>query len=228
MALDLADHVFHILENQHALFEFLGEHDWGFSMEDGTLSFAAADDGRPIADCPAQVLGSQSDGDGSWLWGWANVQSQIPEVLLRAVQGVREQAEVEGSELFLESGPIESDDDMLGPTLAIIAAGAANLYTYYACGYDGGCLFVGLESPPPGLREGGGRAARRVVHILQMGISALEFDHRRAVLAYLGEPGEVRGDRMTWTFGPESLEVTFDEQGRIARMATSETPRARS
>ncbi len=227
MALELADHVFRILENQQALFDFLGEHRWGYAMEDGLLTLTSAADGRILADCPAQVLGSQSDADGSWLWAWANEQSQIPKNLLRAVESVRSQAEAEGNALFTASEPIEpeEDDDLFGPRLAIVAAGAANLYTYYACGYDGGCLFVGIESPPPGVRTVGD--ATRAVHALQMGLSALDFDHRRAALAYLGEPIVRRGDTLIWTLGPEAVALTFDDRDRIARIETTQAPKPR-
>lgn len=223
MALDLADHVFRILENQQALHEFLGEHDWGFSMDDGTLSFADGS-GREIASCPVQILGSQSDYDGTWLWGWANEQSGIPDGLLRAIGQVRAMAEEEGNELFLDPSPIETEGDNSGPELAIISAGAAGLFTYYACRYDGGCLFVGLDSAPEGVHVG--RDAPRAARVMQAGISALDFDHRRAAIAYLGEPTSRDGGSLAWTLGPSTLEVDFDPMGRIAELRMALAPRS--
>lgn len=222
MALELADHVFRMLEHQQALREFLGEHGWGFSMDDGLLAFAD-ESGREMASCPAQILGSQSEYDSTWLWGWANEQSGIPDDLLRAIGRVRAMAEEEENDLFLDPGPIETEGDNSGPELAIIAAGAAGLFTYYACGYDGGCLFVGLDSAPEGVQVG--RDALRAARVMQAGISALDFDHRRAALAYLGEPDSRAGESLAWRFGPSALEVDFDPQGRITEIRTTLAPR---
>lgn len=71
------------LARQLALRDFLGQHNWYLNSRKGTVDF---DNGRVF---PIQLIGSESEFDGSWLWAWANKHLQRPRHLLRSVKLVR-------------------------------------------------------------------------------------------------------------------------------------------
>lgn len=229
MALVLEDHVFRVLENQLRLYELLGEHRWDFNMDQGSLVFSTSAPGgvlkrllakvpRVLATCPVQLIGSESDADATWLWAWANAQSQIPEHLLRGVEQVRDEARSQNRPEFVEASPIPLRHPRWGAELAIICTGHLGFFTYYACPYPGGALYAALVEAPEGIAPQ--RTARQAVQCMAAAISTLTFDHRPAVLAYLGEPAGQEGDTMRWSLGSEPVQISFDDQGRIANMTT--------
>lgn len=59
---------------------------WSLDLSKGDLLFTFSE--GVVATCPAQIVGSLDDGDGSWLWAWAN--PSIPESLQRDSSRVRE------------------------------------------------------------------------------------------------------------------------------------------
>jgi hypothetical protein len=58
----LEEHVATSLLRQYALSDFLGEHDWKATMSTGTVDFGK----KRIY--PIQILGSESEISGTWLW----------------------------------------------------------------------------------------------------------------------------------------------------------------
>src|SRR5262245_57082899 len=219
MSLDLEDHVFPVLEAQTKLYDFLGKHNWNFNMDTGVLTFTAAGDGRTLANCPVQILGSKSDYSNTWLWAWANEASGIPPSLLRWAEPLKTQARKERNSLFLSTNEVPLPRDRFDIELAIICTGFHGLLTYYACSYEGGCLFTAIESCPQA--QARARDVLLVSNVLNTGIGALDFNHKKAVLAYLGAPGEESAGRFRWRIGPEHLDVQFDSLGRIARWETT-------
>jgi hypothetical protein len=228
MALEIEDHVFAVVENQWRLYEYLGEHRWDFNMDEGVLVFSSAESGGLLgrflggkpevrAKCPVQLIGSESKSDGTWLWAWANERSQIPPPLRQGVERVRDDARAENRPVFVDANPIPLPHPHFGTELAIICTGHLGLFTYYACGHGGGALYVAIAEAPEGARQE--RTALQAISCMEMGIGALEFNHRRAVLAYLGEPSAQEGDAMEWQVGAERVRVRFDAQDRIAKMA---------
>jgi hypothetical protein len=163
-----------------------------------------------------QLIGSESRAEKTWLWAWANTESDLPPNLLRGIDRVREAAARENLSLFLEPAEIPVPRERFGAELAIICAGAMGAFTYYACGHSGGVLYAAVESPPQGFQPATGAQARQ--QTIQMGISLLGFDHRAAVVAYLGPPSAEEGDLLTWNMGDEWLRIRFDAEGRIADM----------
>jgi hypothetical protein len=218
MALTLEDHVFRVLENQGKLYDVLGEHNWSFGMATGTLTFVSEKQ-EPLASCPVQILGSKSEYSNTWLWAWANEASGIPTALLRWAETIKRQARAESRPLFLSGEEILLRRERFDAELAIICTGALGLFTYYACSYEGGCMFTAIERCPEAERMP--RDILLVSKIIETGICALDFDHKRAMLAYLGRPQRTENDRFHWMVGSQELIVTFDGLGRIAKWETT-------
>src|SRR5579862_258952 len=78
-----AEHAGASFEKQFRLSAVVGELPWQYSTESGILSF-----GNELR-FPAQILGTHAEGDNSWLWAWANQQSNLPKHITSASAQVR-------------------------------------------------------------------------------------------------------------------------------------------
>lgn len=215
MSLQLESHVLRVLENQFKLFEALGPHNWSFDMNEGTLAFTK-ESGEVLAKCPVQVLGTESKESNTWLWAWANPQSNIPAALLQGVKKVKEAAARENLPLFGAESGFLLEYERLGTELAVICTGYLGMFTYYACAYEGGAMYCAIERCPEAERIP--RTALLVNRVIFTAITTLEVSHRQAVTAYLGEPIAHTGDEFTWKAGTGEVKVRFDEQGRITKL----------
>ncbi|MDQ3813354.1 MAG: hypothetical protein M3347_05330, partial [Armatimonadota bacterium] len=88
----LSRHIASSLFKQHTLGRFLGEHNWSISLSGGVVDFGK---GRVY---PIQLIGTESELSGTWLWAWANTESSIPEQLLVCARQLRDFGEEEGIE----------------------------------------------------------------------------------------------------------------------------------
>jgi hypothetical protein len=62
----LVEHGLLALERQLMLQAVVGERDWQFDQDEGTIRFL------PDFAFPAQCIGTESERGKSWLWAWAN------------------------------------------------------------------------------------------------------------------------------------------------------------
>ena len=217
MNLQLEKYIFKILGNQKRLENYLGEYRWAFDMAQGLLVFTKKT-GELITKCPIQIIGTEGYKANTWMWAWANKKSNIPGNLLEGVNKVKQEAESDNQEIFLRS-EIELSEN-LGARLAIICAGFLNHFSYFACPYEGGCLYVTIEKSP--IEEERSRNLPSMVTTIQMGLSSLEFSHKDALLSYLGDkPVELGNNKLRWDFENGNIEVDLDEKGRIAKLNSS-------
>jgi hypothetical protein len=217
MSLKLEQHVFQGLESQMRLADYLGEdrYSWGFDMDTGLLTFTRDSDGHPIASLPVQLIGTESQHNGTWLWAWANEASHIPERLLQGVRQVREEGlRQKEARFFSPELPLEEN---LGTELSLIVTGHLGYAGFYRGPYEGGALYAAIERWPE--TDGESRGALRTIRVIETAIAGLTFDHREAVLAFLGEPASVDGSTLTWNLA-DPLHVEFDEHGRIADISS--------
>ena len=68
-------HALSALDQQLHVIDVVGEGSWQFDMGAGAVTFQAGTAARTV---PVQILGTESHGDHTWLWGWANAASGIP------------------------------------------------------------------------------------------------------------------------------------------------------
>lgn len=200
------------LHKQHAFGDYLGEHSWNFDLQTGLLSFGG---GRTF---PFQLLGSQSDGDGTWLWGWANTFIQASEAVLRCSIRLRELGAANGIAELAE--PEFACERVDGHMLAMLASGICNANAYYRCPYEGGAAFV--------LVDLGGPLPDPPVLLLRMETIFLNFimsyeiaDQRAALVSYARRRGvtvEPDGDVLRLST-PDGARVvaTFDSSNRLAK-----------
>ena len=202
---------------QQGLAELVGSASWGIDMGEGRLTIG----GHAF---PIQLLGSEAEGDGTWLWAWANVQSGLPPELVRFSEGLRERGECDGiAELSERSFPIERAN---GHEIGLVASGLArDGHAYYRAPYDGGALYVLLgDVPVPGAMD---VPAVRVPGVLGQVVSTFDLDHRALTTGFLADAGfapEDRGEVVSGRRGDDVVTVTFDARGRIGGMEGTIAP----
>lgn len=70
-------------ERQLIFGQIIGSSPWQFDMGKGQISFGSLE-------FPVQIIGSLSFNDNSWMWGWANAKSGMPENLLTQSNQIKE------------------------------------------------------------------------------------------------------------------------------------------
>lgn len=118
---------------QMVLADVLEERDWSVDIEKGQVHF-----GDDLA-YPIQLLGTESEADGTWLWAWANDESTLPPDLLKSCLSLRELGKAEKIPQLTEAS--FSIDSAGGHMLSMIASGLNLESCYYRGPYDGGALY---------------------------------------------------------------------------------------
>ncbi|WP_247686174.1 DUF6882 domain-containing protein [Micromonospora sp. C31] len=176
-----AEHVATGLARQMALGDVIGERGWQLDLTRGTVT--VCDDLR----YHVQLLGTESDEAGNWLWAWANEASEIPPALLRLSGWLREYGHRhEVAELTEPTFALRRAD---GHRLALLASGLTGR-CYYRGPYPGGAVFFRLDDAPPQITVP--IRPERVPSVLGQVIQSFPVDHRIAVDSFL------RGNGPTW------------------------------
>jgi hypothetical protein len=196
------------LEKQDRLVHVIGEHTHELDLETGKIRF-------DNVEFPFQVLGTESDNTLTWLWAWADEQTEIPEDLVAASKELRDWGKREAVQEFVIPAVDLGRAD--GRVISLIASEVCKASCFYRDGYEGGSLFILLfdnridNQPSFDLN----RLSKQFLDL----ISRYEFDHRNALLSYLKAKGLAPfegGSRMACTLGSgELLTAEFDNIGRI-------------
>jgi hypothetical protein len=206
-----AQHVITAMARQLALADLIGGRDWRVDIPAGMASF-----GTDLS-YPIQLLGTESEHDRSWLWAWANTQSNLPAGVLQAAGWLREYGQRSAvAELVEATFSLDRAD---GHQLALLAAGLTGR-CYYRGPYSGGALFFLLEGVPAEVLAPA-RPERAVTVITQV-LQAFPIDHRVAVQSFLQQQGwrvEAAPDAVTGHHpGGSTLRADLDQQGRVTRL----------
>ncbi|MEM7558627.1 MAG: DUF6882 domain-containing protein, partial [Planctomycetota bacterium] len=129
----LSKHIGSAFAKQLAFADFLGDRNWGVKISEGAATFG--DD----LSFPIQLLGTEADADESWLWAWANEQSNLPANLLIACNELRRNGSENGIRELTERSFSQSVAN--GHQISMIASGLNANCCYYRGPYDGGTLF---------------------------------------------------------------------------------------
>jgi hypothetical protein len=203
------DHVAAALERQLDLGERIGPCEWNFDMEAGTMTFSLPSEDRVV---PVQVLGSESDATGTWIWAWET--SRIPARLAESARRLRTIGEQKGArELHTPRVSLATAD---GEMLALLASGLLNAPGYYRAPFRGGAMFVLLEDAS--LRQPPARPAVRVSEVFPQAAGLLApAEQHRALTAYLRHHGfrvEGKSPTLRAELGGDVFSCSFDAEGR--------------
>jgi len=207
----LSQHIGTSFAKQLAFADLLGDRDWGVDISAGVATFG--DD----LTYPIQVIGTEADGDASWLWAWANEQSGLPPALLSACNEMRQFGVAnEIPELTERSFALEKAG---GHMISLIASGLNPKCCYYRGPYDGGAMFFLVCDPPDEIIAP--VAAERALATISQVVSHYDLDHRLTVTEFLGQQGfaiENAPESVVASRSDSRLEISFDATGRLTKM----------
>ena len=185
----------------------IGKSGWNVDIKNGRISFGdkSFDSG---------VLGTESESSHTWLWGWANKESGLPERAAaparRASKTLKDVPEFANASFWL-------DELHNGHNIAMVCCGITDGNTcYYRCPYDGGALFVQISGLPdeifaPLAPE---VLARQYLQVIQ----SLYCDHRLLAAGMLWLNGHDFKESASRIEGG-GITFDFEEAGGITRVA---------
>lgn len=199
-------------DKQECLAEMIGEGGWQLDVPAGRITF------RGTQTFPVQILGTEGEDAGTWLWSWANLQSGLPEPLLAAARQLQTYGSQNQVRELVE--PEVSLEAANGHLFSLIASGLCHADAYYRGPYEGGAVFLLLDAPT--LRSLADNSPMRFIRVFTQFIAAFSCNHRAAFNAYAGYKGfpvVVQNDVVTISFplGAE-IRAVFDGSGRLTEM----------
>lgn len=198
-------------DKQNDLYEVIGDNAWNVDTAAGTISFG------PGLVFPVQILGSFSHTSETWLWAWANAQSDLPAPLLSQAQQLRAYGELYGIELLTASEFDATEHDL--HLIGCIASGMCGASGYYLANYGQGTLVVTVKSEL--IDRVPKNDFARMASVFPQVISAVEMHHRPAFVHYAtqkGYPVTETADAVSAAIDSGTLTATFDHLGRLASL----------
>ena len=198
-------------EKQYNLSEVIGNNDWQIDMNTGTISF-----GDELT-FPMQILGSYAFESGTWLWGWANEASNIPDNLLVDTKKLKQLGEEYNIEfLAMPEYKMEATDIH---ALGLIASGKFESSAYYAGNYGSGILLVTLNSKEVDAVEYNEQG--RILSVLPEIIKVFAVNHKRTSTNYLEAKGYTLSESNNIYKAQKEdkiIEIEFDDMDRLTNL----------
>ncbi len=196
------------LEKQDKLDALIGEHLHELDLDAGAIRFNRFQ-------FPMQVIGTESDNTLTWLWAWADEQTELPTNLMQSAIQLRTWGAGEGiPEFTMPSVDLNAAD---GTAISMVASEVTKASCFYRDDYEGGAVFLLLfdsmiDSGPPFDRL---RLLRRLAELL----SRYDLNHQKTLLFYLtAKKLSLAAEGTTISCELESGErliAEFDETGRL-------------
>ncbi|WP_193071712.1 DUF6882 domain-containing protein [Brevibacterium sp. FME37] len=207
--------VFFSTEMQTHFGALIADAEWEVDFSsDPHLTFTSAEGtvlrGRP------HLLGSESNGQSTWLWGWENI-NEFPEAVVGLAHEVRKFGAAEDvAELISEELPL---DEELALRLTLASKEATGKWAHYpAAAGAGTTVWLLVDAPELTLPE---PQVKATVRALMQGLTQTTVtDHRVALEAYVAKRGiptavlPEAGLRLLFADG--SADLSFDDQNRIS------------
>ncbi len=195
------------LEKQDRLDLLLGDHLHELDLDKGVIRCNDYE-------FTMQVIGTESDNTLTWLWAWADEQTEeLPQNLLDASLQLQDWGRSETvPEFTIPSLDLDRAD---GHTVSLVAAHVCSASCFYREVFEGGAVYILLfdnriDAQFPFDRE-------RLLRSLRDLFSRYELNHRHAVISYLqlkGLPFSESGPSITFFLqSREQLRLEFDPQG---------------
>ena len=112
---------------------------WKIDLINGVINFG--EDSFPI-----QFLGSKSDADNTFLWGWKNINN-FPNSMIALPEKIRKYGEAYKIDV-LRNANVELNRKVSEYSLAIVASMIGEDVGYYRCPYEGGAAFIAISGLP--------------------------------------------------------------------------------
>ena len=201
-------------DKQSFLNDVVGELDWEFTMDTGVLGFGGLHRWR------AQFLGTQAEQSGTWMWGWANEASAIPDKLLACANSLRKLgADKDISEMT--QGRL-SADELDGHFWSILATGLCKANAYYRGPYEGGAIYLLIKDT--NYVQQVDHPLARLATVFPQAISTYTIgNHRHALTGhaeFLGLSVQPNGNAIIVADSQgKQLSAEFDDQNRLTDLS---------
>ena len=197
------------LEKRDRLASLAGEHFLELDVDAGIARF------NDRLNVPFQVLGTESENTFTWLWAWADEQTEMPEQLQRSARELRSWLDANGmSGLTRPSLDLEEADGLL---LSVVATEVCKASAFLAEHYEGGALYLLLFSPEIDRQPGFDR--QTLVRSLRDLLERYDLSSRGLLLSYVegrGLPHALTGNTLNAQLeSGERLVAEFDAAGKI-------------
>ena len=197
------------LEKQEKLRTFVGDLTSEIDLDAGVIRFSED------IQFPFQVLGTESDNTLTWLWAWADEQTEVPSELLRSSLDLKAWGETEGLPEFTAPSVDLSTAD--GTIVSLIATEICEASCYYQDEYEGGALFLLLFGDVVDRLPG--FTVDSLFREFSQLASLYEFDHRNAFRSYLSGRNMPFTEHDTFIVSElesgEDVRANFDRSGRL-------------
>lgn len=194
-------------EKQFNFGDLIGSNPWQFDMSKGEISF-----GNKLF-FPVQIIGSISFNDNSWMWGWANSQSNIPENLLTQSYLLKKIGEEKGIEEF--TNPHFCTDAQFDHQVGMIASGLFKSSCYYSANYGNGSLVCTINSSIiPVLKN----SPEKLLATFTQLVADFEVSHKDAFKSYLIDKGyllKMTDNTIVGLKGKDVVTAEFDSLNRL-------------
>lgn len=162
------------LEKRYKLAQLTGEHLYELDLDARIIRFS---NGLEI---PYQVLGTESDNTLTWLWAWADEQTEVPLNILSSAFKLKDWGERENiREFSLPSVDLGQAD---GLAISLVSTQICNASSFYRDAYEGGAAFVLLFDERIDRQPSFDRA--RLFQQFSEFVSRTELNHRNLLLSY--------------------------------------------
>ncbi len=193
--------------------ELIGEKPWNLDMNTGKISFENLE-------FPIQIIGSLSFNDNSWLWGWANVQSELPDNLLIQSNKLREIGEQKGISELTDSSFIV--DNGFEHKIGMLACGIFNSKSYYCANYGQGTLVVTIDDEEiPSIDKN--KIETILLNFPQL-IGGIELNHKNTFRNYLIDYDfalKISENKIEGQKNNKMIVAEFDELNRMTSLSNT-------
>lgn len=173
---------------------------------------------------PFQVLGTESDNTLTWLWAWADEQTELPVELIKSSLEIRAWGEKEG--IIECTTPSVDINRANGHMISMVASEICGADCYYHDAYEGGGAFLLLFGDEIS-RQPGFTADELSRHISFL-LSICDFNHRNALHSYFSLRKLPFTEHATFVVGAlesgDDIRVNFDSSGKLLSINGKEIP----
>lgn len=194
-------------EKQQNLNEITGGLAWNINLNTSTLSFGNID-------LPIEVIGSLSFNDYSWMWGWANSKSGIPENLLKSSLNIKKIGEEKQIEEFTKGH--FSVEEGFEHKMGTVASGILGADAYFCANYGQGTMVLTLKSDK--IPKIDNNKTEKILTTFPQVIGGMDLNHKEAFKSYLIDLNfklNVSESKIKGLKNNKTLVAEFDEMNRL-------------
>ena len=199
------------MEKQLFFADIVGTKNWNVDINNGEISF----DNDLIF--PIQILGTFSHSSETWLWGWANSGSNLPEKLLEQSHNLKEYGKSQKIDFYTNSECEIERNDM--HYIGLVAVGMFGASGYYLGNYGAGTMCLTISAKE--IDKKFPNEHHSIFTVFPQLISQYEINHKDAFVNYLNQKNykvQIDGNEVIGKNGEKEVKAEFDDLRRLTKL----------